>query len=38
MSANDPESPSGISNRVPICGREWNQKCRIFGDKILTKF
>jgi toxin ParE1/3/4 len=29
---------SGISIRVEICGKEWNQNCSFFVVKLLTKF
>jgi hypothetical protein len=32
------EFRSGISIRVAICGREWNQNCSFFVVKSLTKF
>src|ERR1700730_1471287 len=30
--------PSGISIRVEICGKEWNQNCSFFVVKLFTKF
>jgi hypothetical protein len=32
------EFRSGISIRVEICGKEWNQNCSFFVVKLLTKF
>ena len=32
------EFRSGISIRVAICGKEWNQNCSFFVVKLLTKF
>ena len=32
------EFRSGISIKVAICGREWNQNCSFFVVELLTKF